>query len=162
MDRQGTRLGLASVVFAGLAIVLGVWGFYFESVRGEVSAHVLKWLDAYGLVQPLNPASVPEMRSPSAFLLTDPIVVRWLTVHTWWFSACAILFALWAEARREATSFLSAGFVLGSMALLFVSLASSVGAMFAGGLCVAWLRRRAGRLTCHCSGLPSAAAEFQR
>ena len=162
MNRRGTRLGLISVLFAALAVVSALWGVYFDSIRGAVSAHVLEWFDFHGFVHQPGPASVPEMRNPSALLVTDPIVVRWLTVHAWWFAACAMLFSIWAEFRHEATLYMSAGFVLGAMALLFFSPATTVSAMVGGAVCVGWLRRRARRLTPPSSGQPSAAAHVER
>jgi hypothetical protein len=162
MNRRGTRLGLVSVLFAALAVASALWYVHFESICGAVSAHVLEWFDVHGFVRQSDSALVPEMRNPSTFLLTDPVVLRWINVHAWWFAACAMLFSIWAEFRREATLYLSAGYVLGAMALLFLSPAIAVSAMVGGVVCVGWLRRRAQRLTPPSSGQPSAAAHAER
>lgn len=143
VSRRGTDLGLLSFLFAVLAVVLAVSSVYFESIRGAVNGYVLNWFAAHGFVRTPDASSVLEMRNPSAFLFTDPIVIRWLTVHAWWFAACAMLLSIWAEANRETTTFLSAGFVIGAMALLFFSPVWSIGTMIAGWSCVAWLRSRA-------------------
>lgn len=143
MNRHGIRFGVISCLFAAAAIVLAVTEQHFNSIQGAVAGYVLQWFDQQGLVRPPNHASYPEWSNPGRLVLTDTFVAYWLAVHSCWFAACSVLFAMWAESRHEATLPLSAGFVLGAMALVFQSHMVSVATLLTGGACMLWLRRPA-------------------
>jgi len=139
--RTGVRFGVVSVWFGAVAVILAIVGTYAESLRGRGSARFLNWLDAHGLVPPPKPGGVIELTNPSALLVTDQIAIQWLLAHSVWFAVCSMLFALWAEHKRENTVYLSAGFACGSSGLVLLSPAASMFAMSLGAVSLLALRR---------------------
>src|SRR5438876_3244132 len=132
--RRGVRFGVLSVWLGAAAIVLAIVATYTESLRGRGSAWLLNWLDAQGLVPPARSGGVVELTNPSALLVTDQIAIQWLLAHSVWFAVCSMLFALWAEHKRESSLYLSAGFICGSSSLVLLSPAASMLAMLLGAV----------------------------
>jgi hypothetical protein len=140
--REGRRIGAVSLAFGAVAIVLAVVGLYAKSVQNPGTGYVLTWLDAHGFVKPPDPHRLLEIRSPSPFLITDAFAVQWLLVHSWWFSACAVAFSLWAELKNELTNLSSAGFICGALAVMQFTAYGSLAVMVAGAAMVTVVRRR--------------------
>lgn len=136
------RYGPLSLAIGILALVFGLGGSHAERVRIPGSAHVLQWLDVYGLVAAPSPVRAAEWSNASLFVVTDGAAIQWVLLHAWWFAAVAMLLALWAESRRESTLPLSAGFICGALALSVSSFPAAMVSILLGSVAIALLRRK--------------------
>jgi hypothetical protein len=139
--RQGNRYGFIALAFGIGAILFGIAASHASSVRIPGSANILNWLNTHGFVKEPDAGRTAVLESPSVLLITDGIAIEWLLVNSLCFAVFALLWALWAEFKREETLCLSAGFVCGALALAIYSLPLSFATMVIGAVCMTLLRR---------------------
>jgi hypothetical protein len=142
--RSGHRFGLVSLWLSGVAVACVFAAVHGESFRYVGSGHLLNWLYRQGLVKGPRPTGVAELSSPGTLALTDELALKLLLLNGLFFAAYAVLFALWAEYKRENTQYLSAGFILGASAIMLTSPIASM-AVMVGGAAVVLVLRRASR-----------------
>jgi len=121
--RKGNRFGAAALFLGALALVIAVAIFEvenFQTFNPNKRAVVLGFLDKLGLVK--APDMRREVSATPAYVtsINDTNAFEFLRLHAWWFSLWAIGIALFAEARRETTLFMSAGCICACFALLFL------------------------------------------
>jgi hypothetical protein len=139
--RSGFRHGSIALAFGVCAILFGIAASHAYSIRNPSSANILNWLNVHGFVKAPDVGRPTVFENPGPLLVTDGIAIDWLLVNSLGFAAFALLWALWAEFKREETLCLSAAFICGALALALYSLPLSLLAMAIGAACMTILRR---------------------
>jgi hypothetical protein len=106
-----------------LALAFAVSVFHidrFQTFDPHGQAVVLGLFDRLGLIK--APDMRAEMSITQAYVtsINDTTAVEFVRLYAWWLSLWAIGIALFAEAQRESTLFLSAGCICGCFAVLFL------------------------------------------
>jgi hypothetical protein len=138
------RRSSASLFFGILAICCASSATYATRVRMPGSGHILKWLDAHGLISLPDPSRQQEWSSSGIVRVTDGTAIEWLFLHSWWFGVVAMVLALWSESRSEDSLYAGAGYVCGALALALLNPNFGVASMLLGLCGLAWVRRGSG------------------
>lgn len=137
-----TSYGLRAFQFGAVSIVAVSVAIRAEKALPERRGVVLATLDKLGLVKVPSTSAIEEVRSVGLPTLTDQRAVAALLCFGVFLSVCAILFSFRAEANRENSLFLGAGFMCATAALVEYNYLLGISVMLFGGAVLLALRRR--------------------
>ncbi|MES2944842.1 MAG: hypothetical protein V4772_18395 [Pseudomonadota bacterium] len=133
-ETHGTKgFGFASFI-CGLAACIVFYALAYLAWLGPLpGGKVLSFFDYLGLVSHER-TYLAELKPGSAFAFNDASVILFLKWLAFDMVILATTLALYAEYSREPTLYLSAGFILGTLSLVFVYPLATVAVQVAWGL----------------------------
>ena len=136
------RVSLSIAGFlCGLLALAAFFILAYASRRApHVNGVVLNLMSMAGLVVS-EPSYISELKPASIFSFNDANALLWLHVSAFGLSVIGAGLALWAEWRREASIYSSAGFVVATVGIWLLSPAAGVSTQLLGGALLLGIRR---------------------